>query len=83
MEAVKVFLDWLKAFIQQLAPTLAVLLWDYEQEQIAQAKSEKEIAELALQKEKNNEKVDSENANKSDLDIVDDAIKRSKSGHGQ
>lgn len=73
-------LAWIKALIEELAPAIAVMLWNYEERKIEEANHKAMNAELKLQLEKNHDKVDAKYADKSDVDILNDAI---ESGGGQ
>lgn len=74
------FLTWIKGLIEASAPALAVILWNYDQSKINEANNKTLDAQVSLEIEKNHESVIASNANKSDLDIVNDAI---VSGSGQ
>lgn len=77
------FLTWIKSLIEELAPALAVMFWNFEQTKVIQANNEKLKAETSLQIEKNHESVDAKYANSSDIDIVNDAILEGSGGNGQ
>lgn len=75
----------LRSFIEEIAPALAVMLWNYTESKNEELKNEARKAKTDLQMELNHEKVDKENAGKSDADILHAAIDsdESKSGGGQ
>jgi len=74
----------IKGFIEEVAPALAVMLWDYTEAKDEEAKNEARKAKTQLQEEINHETVDKENAGKSDSDILLSSIGCSgASGTGQ
>ena len=64
------FLTWLKDLIEESVPALAVLLWDYKQEELDESKNDTLKAQEALEIEKNHEQIDAKYAGKSDDDIL-------------
>lgn len=66
--------DLIKFIIEQMAPAVAVALWNYEESKVGQARASQELAEVKLQLEKNHESVDAKYLGKSDLDVVNDAV---------
>jgi phage I-like protein len=77
------FIKALKALIEEFAPTLAVLLWNYEEAKVDEVKNEVRKANVQLEMEFNHETVDKENSGKSDADIINSAINSEQSGNGQ
>lgn len=79
------FLKAFKKFIEQVAPALAVILWNYEEAKIEDAKDETKEEQLELTLELNHEKVDQENSGKSDLSIIESSLngESGKGGTGQ
>lgn len=77
------FLKLLKALIEELAPALAVMLWNYGDAKNEESKNEARKAKTELQMELNHEKVDKANVGKSDADILHDAINSNKSESGR
>jgi hypothetical protein len=77
---VQQFLDWIKGLIEESAPALAVMFWDYEQSKEDEIKHEASDAQLQLQLEKNHEEIESINSGKSDNDIINEAIASGDSG---
>lgn len=68
------FLNALRKLIETIAPALAVMIWDYEQAKLDEAKNDARDAAVQLQIEKNHEEIDAKFAGKSDADIVLDGI---------
>lgn len=77
------FLKAIKAIIEEFAPTLAVILWNYEEAKVDEAKNETLDANLKLELEKNNETINSKYVNSSDLDVIDDAIGKGSGGQSE
>lgn len=77
------FLELLKQIIEEAAPALAVMLWNYDQSKIDQAKMQTNKVLMELQLEKNHNEIDEQNSGKSDSDIINDAISKGRSGGGQ
>lgn len=63
-----------------MAPALAVILWNYQESKIEQAKNETLDAKVKLELERNHVEVDKANANLTDMDVVSNAIKDDGSG---
>ncbi len=68
------FLTWIKELIEESAPALAVIFWDYKDGQVLKEKIRAQDAETKLQLEKNKELVNEKYSNSDDDDIVRDAI---------
>jgi hypothetical protein len=81
--SVERFLTLLKQLIEEFAPTLAVMLWNYDQKKLGEQESKTKQAEVELQLEKNHEQIDRDNVGKSDSDIIDDALAKSIRDNGQ
>lgn len=68
------FLNAVRKFIEEFAPALAVMLWNYEEAKVGEANNEKTKAQLELQIEKNHEAVDQKYIGRDDFAILNDAI---------
>lgn len=77
------FLLWLKKLIEETAPAIAVMLWNYEESQVQEAKNEALDAKVNLDLEKNHESVEQKYHDCPDIAIVDDAINADNGGSGQ
>jgi hypothetical protein len=74
----------IKGFIEEVAPALAVMLWDYTEAKEEESKNEARNAKVQLELEENHETIDKANAGKSDDDILRSSIGcGGASGRGQ
>jgi len=68
------FLNALRKLIETFAPALAVMIWDFQQEKLDEAKTDARDAVVQLQIEKNHEAINEKYAGKSDADVLLDGI---------
>jgi cell division protein FtsB len=70
----------LEKFIKDNWSGLAVILYSYEEQKVDHAKQEEKTAELKEKLAENESEIRKANSGKSALDIIDEQLKRSKSG---
>lgn len=63
------------AYMQTQIPAIAIAIFNYMRGQINQKELENKALKLEIEKGKAHEQINQANANKSDSDIVDDAIR--------
>lgn len=71
-------LDSFIQFLKEVGPLLGVLIVSFLHGEVVRAQNEKRISDLELKIKENHEKVDRDNAGRSDADIVADEFKSPK-----
>ena len=66
--------------LKENCAAIALAVLDYEESRVHNSEVKEKKAEADLEIEKANQKIDRDNAGKSDADIIDDAIKGSDGG---